>query len=40
MTKDKPHFHGKTIITKFGEKVEDPYIGLANIMRMTKQMIF
>lgn len=32
MTKDKPHFHGKTIITKFGEKVEDSYIGLANIM--------
>ncbi|WP_418968513.1 asparagine synthase (glutamine-hydrolyzing) [Alloscardovia omnicolens] len=31
-TKDLPHFHGKTIITKFGEKVEDAYIGLAKIM--------
>lgn len=31
-TKDLPHFHGKTIITKFGEKLEDSYIGLAKIM--------
>ncbi len=31
-TKDKKHFHGKTIITRFGRKLEDSYIGLANIM--------
>ena len=30
--KNKPHFSGKSIIMKFGEKVEDSYIGLANIM--------
>lgn len=25
LTKNKKHFHGKTIITRFGEKVEDSY---------------
>ncbi len=31
-TKDRPHFHGKTIITKYGQKPEDSYIGQAHIM--------
>ncbi len=31
-TKDKPHFHGKTIITKYGQKPEESYIGQAHIM--------
>ncbi|MGT2951412.1 asparagine synthase (glutamine-hydrolyzing) [Streptococcus cuniculi] len=30
--KDKPHFRGKSIITKYGQKVEDRYIGQAEIM--------
>lgn len=30
--KDKPHFHGKSIITKYGQSVEERYIGQAKIM--------
>ena len=30
--KDKKHFSGKTIIMKYGQKVEDRYIGQADIM--------
>lgn len=30
--KDKKHFHGKSIIMKYGRKVEDRYIGPAEIM--------
>ena len=30
--KDKPHFRGKTIITKLGQTVEERYIGQAKIM--------
>ncbi|PID82880.1 MAG: asparagine synthase (glutamine-hydrolyzing) [Clostridiales bacterium] len=32
LVKDRPHFSGKTIIKNFGQKVDDYYIGLANIM--------
>lgn len=32
LTKSMDHFKGKMIVTKYGEKVEDNYIGLANIM--------
>ncbi len=31
--KDKPHFRGKTIITRYGEKPEKAYIGQAEIMK-------
>ncbi|MGY3724006.1 asparagine synthase (glutamine-hydrolysing) [Granulicatella balaenopterae] len=31
-TRNTNHFHGKTIITKFGQKLEDSYIGQAKIM--------
>lgn len=30
--KDKPHFHGKNIVMRYGRKVEDRYIGPAEIM--------
>lgn len=30
--KNKKHFHGRTIIMKYGQKVEDRYIGQAHIM--------
>jgi len=32
MAKDKPHFTGKTIIMKYGQTVEERYIGQAHIM--------
>ncbi len=32
INKDKAHFRGKTIITKYGQSVEERYIGQANIM--------
>ncbi|QPK93648.1 asparagine synthase (glutamine-hydrolyzing) [Actinomyces sp. zg-332] len=32
ITRNTNHFHGKTIITKFGQKLEDSYIGQAKIM--------
>lgn len=32
ISKDRKHFSGKTIIMKYGEKVEDRYIGQAKIM--------
>lgn len=30
--KDRPHFHGKNIVMRYGKKVEDRYIGPAEIM--------
>lgn len=32
MSKEKPHFKGRTIIMKYGEKPENFYIGQANVM--------
>ena len=32
VNKDKAHFRGKTIITKYGQRVEERYIGQAKIM--------
>ena len=32
MVKDRPHFTGKTIIMKYGQSVEERYIGQAHIM--------